>query len=166
MTAHVAPIGRGENKTVSLSLKDGDDWKTVQSGSIDPLSRTAHFRIEDWDGAKDVEYRLSFDWISASGPKTSPCWNGRIRKEPTSKEEVKLAALSCMVDYAFPNQYVAQNVIAQDPDVIFFAGDQLYESVAGYGVVRTPTERSTASRSELSAKILAIRMELPRCFER
>ena len=140
MTAHVAPIGRGENKTVALSLKDGDGWKTVQRGSIDPLSRTAHFRIEDWDSARDIEYRLSFDWISASGPKTDR-WNGRIRKDPTDKEEVKLAALSCMVDYAFPNQYVARNVIAQDPDVIFFAGDQLYESVAGYGVVRTPSEK-------------------------
>ena len=65
MTAHIAPIGRGENKTVVLSLKDGDNWKSVQSGSIDPLSRTAHFRIEDWDSSKDVEYRLSFNWISA-----------------------------------------------------------------------------------------------------
>jgi len=138
LTAHVAPIGRGENKTVSLSLKYGDKWKTVQSGSIDPLSRTAHFRIEDWDSSKDVEYRLSFDWISSIGPKTDR-WHGRIRKDPTDKAEIKLAALSCMVDYAFPNQYISDSLKAQDPDLVFFAGDQIYESVAGYGVVRTPT---------------------------
>ena len=148
MTAHVAPIGRGENKTVVLSLKDGDNWKSVQSGSIDPLSRTAHFRIEDWDSSKDVEYRLSFNWISASGPKTDR-WDGHIRKDPTDKEEIKLAALSCMVDYAFPNQYISESVKAQDPDVVFFAGDQIYESVAGYGVVRTPTEKE-APRAALN----------------
>lgn len=138
MTAHVAPFGSGENKTVILSLKESGQWKPVQRGAYDPLSRTAHFRIEEWDSTRDVDYRLSFDYATAEGMKTDH-WEGRIRKDPIDQAEIKLAAMSCMVDYAFPNQYISESVRAQNPDVVFFAGDQIYESVAGYGVVRTPT---------------------------
>ena len=41
-----------------------------------------------------------------------------------------------MKDGAFPNHYLQQNIIAQDPDVLFFAGDQLYEGNGGFGIVR------------------------------
>jgi len=61
-------------------------------------------------------------------------------KNPTDQPEIKLAALSCMVDYAFPNQYISESVKAQNPDLVFFAGDQIYESVAGYNVVRTHSD--------------------------
>lgn len=139
MTAHVAPVGPGENKVVILSVKEGQEWKAVRRAAIDPLSRTAHFRIEAWDSEQDKDYRLSFDYATAQGQKTDH-WDGRIRRDPTDKNEVKLASLSCMVDYAFPNQYIAQSVQAQDPDLVFFAGDQIYESVGGYNVVRTKSE--------------------------
>ncbi|MGK0237982.1 MAG: alkaline phosphatase D [Candidatus Pelagisphaera sp.] len=138
MTAHVAPVGRGENKVVILSIKEGSDWKAVRRAAIDPLSRTAHFRIEAWDSAKNADYRLSFDYATARGNVTDH-WDGVIRKDPVDQKEIKLAALSCMVDYAFPNQYISESVRAQNPDLVFFAGDQIYESVAGYNVVRTPT---------------------------
>ena len=139
MTAHVAPVGSGENKTVILSLKQNGQWKPVGRSAFDPLSRTSHFRIESWDSAKDTDYRLSFEYETAEGSKTD-YWEGRIRKNPTDQPEIKLAALSCMVDYAFPNQYISESVIAQNPDLVFFAGDQIYESVAGYNVVRTHSD--------------------------
>ncbi len=139
MTAHVAPVGSGENKVVILSLKDGDTWKPAARGAIDPLSRTAHFRIEEWNSERDTEYRLSFDYAIGSGDVTDH-WDGRIRRDPMDQEEITLAAMSCMHDYAFPNQYIAESVHAQNPDLVFFAGDQIYESVAGYGVVRTHSE--------------------------
>lgn len=139
LTAHVAPVGRGENKVVVLSIKEGNSWRPIRRAAIDPLSRTAHYRIDNWDSAKDVDYRLSFDYTTAQGKKTDH-WDGRIRRDPTDSAEIKLAALSCMVDYAFPNQYISESVRAQDPDLVFFAGDQIYESVAGYNVVRTKSE--------------------------
>lgn len=139
MTAHVVPVGPGENKVVILSIKEGSGWKAVRRGAIDPLSRTAQFRIEGWDSAKNADYRLSFDYATARGNVTDH-WDGVIRRDPTNQKEIKLAALSCMVDYAFPNQYISESVRAQDPDLVFFAGDQIYESVAGYNVVRTNSE--------------------------
>ena len=139
MTAHVAPVGPGENKVVILSIKEGSGWKAVRRGAIDPLSRTAQFRIEGWDSAKNADYRLSFDYATARGNVTDH-WDGVIRRDPTNQKEIKLAALSCMVDYAFPNQYISESVRAQNPDLVFFAGDQIYESVAGYNVVRTNSE--------------------------
>lgn len=138
MTAHLAPVGKGENKVVVLSLKQNGKWNPVRRSAIDPLSRTAHFRIDAWDSSKDIDYRLSFDYATAQGVKTDH-WDGRIRRDPIDQKEITLAALSCMVDYAFPNQYISESVKAQNPDLVFFAGDQIYESVAGYNVVRTPT---------------------------
>ncbi len=139
LTAHVAPVGRDENQVVVLSTKKNGKWTPLRRAAIDPLSRTAHFRIDAWDSSRDVDYRLSFDYASGDGD-TTDHWDGRIRRDPTNKSEITLAAMSCMHDYAFPNQYIAESVRAQDPDVVFFAGDQIYESVAGYGVVRTNSE--------------------------
>jgi hypothetical protein len=52
-----------------------------------------------------------------------------------------------MKDGAFPNQYLQQNVIAQDPDILFFAGDQLYESNGGYSIVRASKIEDVARAS-------------------
>jgi alkaline phosphatase D len=35
---------------------------------------------------------------------------------------------------------VAENVIKLDPDLLYFSGDQLYESHGGYGLIREPAE--------------------------
>lgn len=139
MTAHVAPLGANSEKPVRLELWQDGGWRAVGESEVDSLSRTAHFRVENWNSAEEQRYRVSLDWASSAGTATDH-WEGVIRKDPVDQSTIKLAALSCMVDYAFPNQYIAENVLAQDPDLVFFAGDQIYEGVAGFGVVRTRTE--------------------------
>ena len=42
----------------------------------------------------------------------------------------------------FPHSDIVRHVAGQDPDVLFFSGDQLYEHVGGYGIIRTPADRS------------------------
>ena len=139
MTAHIAPMESESSEPARLEFWQDGSWKVVQSADIDPLSRTAHFRVEDWDHQSEKRYRVALNWQDSDGIATSD-WEGVIRKDPVDQSIVRLAALSCMVDYAFPNQYVAENILAQDPDVVFFAGDQIYEGVAGFGVVRTNSE--------------------------
>ncbi len=130
MTAQVAPMGESKEKAHLELLKEGK-WKRVQSSAIHEYASTAHFRIENWDDKQEIPYRV----VLKDGDKTGE-WKGAIRKDPKENNMIKLAAMSCMKDGAFPNHYLQQNVIAQDPDILFFAGDQLYEGNGGYGIVR------------------------------
>jgi hypothetical protein len=130
ITAQVAPMGESKEKAHLELLKEGK-WKRVQSSAIHEYASTAHFRIENWDDKQEIPYRV----VLKDGDKTEE-WKGTIRKDPKDKDTIKLAAMSCMKDGAFPNHYLQQNVIAQDPDILFFAGDQLYEGNGGFGIVR------------------------------
>ena len=130
MTAQVAPMGESKEKAHLELLKEGK-WKRVQSSAIHEYASTAHFRIENWDDQQEIPYRV----VLKDGDKTEE-WKGAIRKDPKKNNTIKLAAMSCMKDGAFPNHYLQQNVIAQDPDILFFAGDQLYEGNGGFGIVR------------------------------
>ena len=131
MTAQVALMGKLNKEKVHLELLKEGKWKRVQSSDIHKHASTAHFRIENWDDNKETAYRVVFKDGDSIGE-----WKGTIRKDPKDKSTIKLAAMSCMKDGAFPNHYLQQNIIAQDPDVLFFAGDQLYEGNGGFGIVR------------------------------
>ncbi len=131
MTAQVSPMGGMYKEKVHLELFEQGKWKRVQSSRIHEFASTAHFRIENWNDQQPVPFRV----VLKDGKEMGE-WKGMIRKDPKNKKTIKLAALSCMKDGAFPNQYLQQNVIAQNPDILFFAGDQLYESNGGYGIVR------------------------------
>lgn len=131
MTVQIAPLGKNHQQKAHLELWRDGSWARVQSSSIHQYASTAHFRLENWDDRVSVPYRV----VLKDG-EVLETWQGTIRKNPEQRNTIKLAVLSCMIDKAFPNQYVQQNVLAQDPDVAFFAGDQLYEGNGGYGIVR------------------------------
>ena len=48
-------------------------------------------------------------------------------------------AVACVNDIYFPYQEAVAQMIDQDPDLVFFAGDQIYESNAGGGIVEAHT---------------------------
>ena len=131
MTAQISPLGKESTENAYLELFKGGQWQRIKSSEIHRYASTAHFRLENWNDQKSVPYRV----VLKDGNESKK-WEGMIRSDPKDKGTIKLAALSCMKDAAFPNQYVQQNVLAQDPDILFFAGDQLYESNGGYGIVR------------------------------
>lgn len=131
MTVQIAPMGKNSQQKAHLELWRQGSWSRVQSSGIHQLASTAHFRLENWDDRVSVPYRV----VLKDG-EVKETWEGTIRKNPEGRNTIKMAVLSCMIDKAFPNQYVQQNVLAQNPDVAFFAGDQLYEGNGGYGIVR------------------------------
>ena len=142
MTAQVSPMGRMNREKVHLELLKAGKWKRVQSSGIYEYASTAHFRMENWNDQQPVPFRVVLKDGNEMGE-----WKGTIRKDPKNKKTIKLAALSCMKDGAFPNQYLQQNILAQNPDVLFFAGDQLYESNGGYGIVRASKIEDVARAS-------------------
>ena len=133
MLAFFVPMEDEANDMATLQLKTNSGWKTIAENSIDPLSRTALFRVEKWDQNSEHEYRVAYQWNAADGERLAT-WVGRIRPNPAKQEQVSLAGLSCSNSELFPNRFLEENLIAQDPDLVYFSGDQIYEPCGGYGI--------------------------------
>ena len=136
MTAQMPPLGDHESRVVRLQVKKNGNWRTIETANIDPMARTATFRVEDWDSSRDVPYRLAYALTVADGSRKDFHWTGTVRHDPVEKDPLVVAGFTGNKDYAFPDTEVVENVRSQDPDLLFFSGDQIYENVAGYGVAR------------------------------
>ena len=137
--------------TARLELDRGDGFGPAATAAITRPDWTAMFRIRDFDVTADVPYRVVYDFKTAGG--TEPyVWPGVIRKNPADGR-VTLAALSCnnntrgAVDrptYSFtpdhlwhPHAPIRDAVLKADPDVCYFAGDQIYEGGSPTGPDRS-----------------------------
>lgn len=138
MNVQMPPIGQGDAQSVTLETDLGHGWQHAADAPIDPDARTALFRIENWPSEKDVPYRVVYPWDGQTSE-----WVGTIRKDPVSDKQFKLAVFSCDNGYAFPATRIVQAVRMRDPDMMFFAGDQIYEVYGGYGITRWPVEDAT-----------------------
>ncbi len=120
LSAQLFPLYPNETREVRLERKDGDQWKEIGVEEVNDLGWSALFRIEGWDDSQDVPYRLRHG--------EEAVFEGLIRKNPKDKNEIVLAALSCNSnkDRGGRANYV-RNINHQDPDLVFFAGDQSYD---------------------------------------
>ena len=142
MTAQMPPVGNKDDEKVRLEIERDGKWESIAEAPIDPNSRTAHFRIEDWDGTKDTPYRLLYAIWSKGNTLKPYDYEGVIRMEPLDNEELVVAGFTGNNDLGFPNNDIVENVKKHDPDLLFFSGDQIYEGVAGYGAQRFPVDKS------------------------
>jgi alkaline phosphatase D len=111
-------------------------WEEAKWAAVDYLSRTALFRVDNWNTEEDQAYRVKYIWSN-----NTYYYYGIIRKSPRDKDTLSIAAFSCDHGYAFPLPRMTRNVRIQDPDLVLFAGDQIYEHVGGYGCRREgPTD--------------------------
>jgi len=137
MTAQMAPVGNG-SRVVRLQIKKRGrpGWETIAESLIDPLSRTAAFRVSDWDDTHKTPYRLAYTLSSSKNTISEQFFKGTIAKNPINKEKITVGGLCCKGDMGFPHLDVVRNLKAHKPDILFFMGDQIYESVGAYGVKR------------------------------
>ncbi|MCA9109667.1 MAG: hypothetical protein KDA52_06950, partial [Planctomycetaceae bacterium] len=183
MTAQMPPIGPDDDQTVELQvpvdvaqqilrvpnvatlteisnlkseISDPDaqpSWTTIARSTIDPLSRTAHFRLPHWLDTEDVPYRLVYSMREstpaaqssrgAGRTATDHFYTGTVRKDPVDKPSISVAGFTGHKDTAFPNELLVSNVLKHDPDVLLFTGDQIYEDAGGFGIVRGDADRGT-----------------------
>lgn len=145
MSAQMAPVGASDSPTVSMQIQDNEDetWNEVASASIDPMARTATFRVEPWDNTQDTPYRLVYDFVDSANTLQTAYFAGVIRREPLEKEEIVVAGFTGNNDLGFPNNDVTAHVKAHDPDLLFFSGDQIYEGVGGFGHQTSPVDKAT-----------------------
>jgi phosphodiesterase/alkaline phosphatase D-like protein len=131
MTAQLYPLDEDVDKVVELQVKKDGLWKTIAATVVseefygwpqeDKKRWTAHFRIEQWDISLNYYYR-----ILAAGGKAE--YEGIIRKDPVEKEEIVVAAFTGNGNYdrrLKPD--IIRNLKYQDPDLLFFSGDQSYD---------------------------------------
>ena len=139
LSALTGPLGDMDNDLVELQIKQDGEWKSRGEASLDRDAWTATFRIANWNEKVETPYRVIYREKHVSGNETLSSWSGSIKANPVDRP-LKLGALTCQNDYAFPYEPVANNLVAVDPDMLYFSGDQLYEGHGGYGLIRRPAE--------------------------
>lgn len=140
LTALTGPLGEDDNHEVELQVQQGSRWKSLTT-TLDSDAWTATFRVPNWDEKVETPYRVVYREKHPSGKETVSDWTGTIKANPSGRP-LKLGALTCQNDYAFPYEPVANNVVKLDPDMLYFSGDQLYEGHGGYGIIRRPADRA------------------------
>ena len=151
MTAQFGPIGPEDNQTAVLEIRSTSTWTPVATALIQAPSYTALFRVDNWTPNRDTPYRIVYR-ERESGKERISVYEGVIRKPPSTEEDFVLAAMNCQnisggngqwnrQHFWYPHAELTTAVANQDPDMLFFAGDQIYE--AGLeGIVRAPVEEA------------------------
>lgn len=128
MTAQLFPLKPDEPREARLELKREDEWVEVAKSEVLYPGWDAHFRIEDWDNTLDVPYRVRHGQDAE--------FEGLVRRDPVEKDVIVIGSLSCNSSRTKgPREEMIDNLKAQDPDFLFFAGDQTYhhtEHTAGW----------------------------------
>jgi hypothetical protein len=141
MSVQFYPLAKGESRKAELQIKTNGQWKTVDTKMVRedfyyPKSFRKKFknrdwafaqawnllfRVDGWDDSKDYKYRVvALDGIAKYG--------GIIRKNPIDKEEIVVAAFTgnSNRDRSMRSDII-KNIKYQDPDLLFFSGDQSYD---------------------------------------
>jgi phosphodiesterase/alkaline phosphatase D-like protein len=124
---------KGGREKVKLWLREraGDDWKLVDTQPVQTLTATALFVREDWPRESRVFFKVSCGESSSEGI---------FRAEPKEGSVLKVAGLSCHKDIGWPWKEAITEVIANDPDLVIFTGDQIYENDYGSPMYRALTK--------------------------
>ncbi len=137
LKAQMPPVGNG-CRVVGLEVRDSgtERWRPVDEAVIDPLARTATFRVGNWDDTRDTPYRVVYPLVSAGGTMEEHYFTGTIRKDPSDREEIVVAAFTGNNDFGFPHADIVRHVRCHRPDLLVYTGDQIYERTGGYQTLR------------------------------
>lgn len=139
LSALTGPLGAQDSQEVELQIEQADGWKSLGRATLDTDAWSATFRIANWDASRKWQYRLLYREQSRDGNEIEGSWSGTIQANPTGRP-LRMAALTCQHSNGFPYEPVAENVRRLQPDLVYFSGDQLYESNGGFGIIREPAE--------------------------
>jgi len=120
LSVQLYPLYPKETREVRLEIRKNGGWTEIAKQDVNDLGWSTTFRITDWDDSTDVAYRLRHG--------DAAVFEGLVRRNPTDKDGIVLAALNCNSnrDRDLRPEHV-RNINHQDPDLVFFAGDQSYD---------------------------------------
>ncbi len=119
LTAQLYPLKPGESRDVHLEFEQNGRWEKRETQQVYELGWSAHFRFDDWDNTQNIRYRVRHG--------ESAEFIGLIRRDPIDKDVIVVANMSCNSSRTpGPRPKIVDNLKLQDPDLLFFAGDQSY----------------------------------------
>jgi len=121
LLAQAAPFGRSEKLEAELHLPG----REPQFATLDPVSRSARFRVIRLNAASEIPYEVKLAGDS---------FKGVVRPAPANRP-LKIASLTGDEGSGFPHTGLVQRVGEQKPDLITFLGNQIGEATGGYGQV-------------------------------
>lgn len=128
LSAQLYPLKPDEPREARLELMRDGTWAAAAKAEVHYPGWDAHFRIENWDNTKNVPYRVRHG--------EQAVFEGLIRRDPSDKEVIVVANMSCNSSRTTGlRPEIIDNLRVQDPDLLFFAGDQTYrhtEHTAGW----------------------------------
>lgn len=128
VTAQLYPLKPDEPREARLEFQRDGQWTQAARSPVLFPGWSAHFRIENWDDTKDVPYRVRHG--------AAAMFEGLIRRDPRDKDVIVVANMSCNSSRTTGlRPEIIDNLKAQNPDLLFFAGDQTYrhtEHTAGW----------------------------------
>lgn len=128
ITAQLYPLLPDEPREARLEFRRDGQWTEAMRAPVLTPGWSAHFRVEGWDDTRDVAYRVRHG--------DRAMFEGLVRRDPRDKDMIVVANLSCNSSRTTGlRPEILDNLKAQDPDLLFFAGDQTYrhtEHTAGW----------------------------------
>lgn len=128
LTAQLYPLKPGEPREARIEFERDGRWVEAAKAPVLYPGWSAHFRIENWNATTDINYRIR------NG--NEAVFTGTIRRDPTDKEVIVIANMSCNSSRTTGQRpEILENLKRQNPDMLFFAGDQTYrhtEHTAGW----------------------------------
>lgn len=150
LTIQFMPLSPQENQQVELYIQPEETWIHAGSSTLQPPSFTASFRVEKWDYDRDVPFRI--EYILKRELDKTYLLEGSIKKDPSDQNKLVMISMSCVeqvikpertswvgVDgetfpwdwgLLYPHGELVERLKKHKPDVMFFAGDQVYEGAS------------------------------------
>ena len=120
LTAQLYPLKPQQSRKVYLEVSPtGRRWERVAEAEVNPEGWMATFRVEGWDESRNYRYRVRHP--------DGAVYEGTIRRNPVDKDEIVVAVFTGNGHNDLgPRPDIIANIKAQDPDLLFFSGDQVY----------------------------------------
>ena len=118
--------------TLEAANEEGE-WVTLDTSNIEAGSFTIPFKGIPIDDYLGNSYRVSGEFGGEAFE-----WIGQLRAVPSEDRDMVIGHLNCVKNVTahkawnrqgvwFPHEDVVAGILAHDPDLIFCAGDQIYE---------------------------------------
>jgi hypothetical protein len=128
LSAQLYPLMPEETREVRLEVMQDGTWTEIGKAEVHYPGWDAHFRIAKWDASRSVPYRVRH------GERAT--FEGMLRRNPIDRDTIVVASMSCNSSRTTGSRpEIVEHLLRQDPDVVFFAGDQTYrhtEHTAGW----------------------------------
>ncbi len=133
LTAMFPPLEASSLGDVALELRTRDGvWRPVATGRLEDLSNTVRFHVPSVDEHLGRDYRVVGTCDGVPFERI-----GMLHEAPEDRP-FRVAVMSCVKNITahtawnrqgvwYPHEDLVERVAAQDPDLYFFAGDQIYE---------------------------------------